>query len=196
MFSPFGCPAVGSFLQTYLSPGALTYSALPQATLLVHVLRAKAFIAACPVCACGKSSHLPLVGLLNLLDIPRRPWSHITVDFVTGLPSLVGNNIILTVVDRFSKAAYFIPLSTIPSATETGDLLVWHIFGSTGSWGILFQTEDPNSLTRYVPAFCAAMGASVSLSSGYHPKSNSQAERANQSLENALRCVVAWNPAS
>lgn len=40
------------------------------------------------------------------------------------------------------------------------------------------------------------MGAAVSLSSGYHPKSNSQAERANQNLENVLRCVAAQHPAS
>nr|CBN80957.1 Gag-protease [Dicentrarchus labrax] len=45
-------------------------------------------------------------------------------------------------------------------------------------------------------AFCQALGASVSLSSGYHPQSNGQTEQANQQLEAALRCVAARHPVS
>ncbi|KAJ7991253.1 hypothetical protein DPEC_G00295400 [Dallia pectoralis] len=37
-------------------------------------------------------------------------------------------------------------------------------------------------------------GATVSLSSGFHPQSNGQTEQANQDLETALRCMVADNP--
>ncbi|KAG1958833.1 retrotransposable element [Pimephales promelas] len=40
------------------------------------------------------------------------------------------------------------------------------------------------------------LGATVSLSSGYHPQSNGQSERANQDLERMLRCLVAKNPSS
>ncbi|XP_061639745.1 uncharacterized protein LOC133483105 isoform X2 [Phyllopteryx taeniolatus] len=38
------------------------------------------------VCARGKTSHLPPAGLLRPLPIPSRPWSHIALDFITGLP--------------------------------------------------------------------------------------------------------------
>lgn len=40
------------------------------------------------------------------------------------------------------------------------------------------------------------MGATPSLSSGFHPQTNGQTERANQDLEMALRCMVAQSPAS
>ncbi|XP_043952230.1 uncharacterized protein LOC122819513 [Gambusia affinis] len=35
----------------------------------------------------NKSSHRPPSGLLQPLPVPKRPWSHIAIDFVTGLPS-------------------------------------------------------------------------------------------------------------
>lgn len=37
------------------------------------------------------------------MPIPFRPWSHLTMDFITDLPLSKGNTVILTVVDGFSK---------------------------------------------------------------------------------------------
>lgn len=88
----------------------------------------RAFVAACEVCAQGKTSHRPLAGLLHPLPVPSRPWSHIALDFVTGLPPSQGNTTILTIVDHFSKAAHFLALSKLPSAKKTANLMVNHVF--------------------------------------------------------------------
>ncbi|KAF7641006.1 hypothetical protein LDENG_00000360 [Lucifuga dentata] len=40
------------------------------------------------------------------------------------------------------------------------------------------------------------VGATVSLTSGFHPQSNGQTERMNQEMETALRCVASQDPAS
>lgn len=115
---------------------------------------ARAFIDACPVCACGKSSHQPPAGLLHPLPVPRRPWSHITVNFVTGLPTSDGQRVILTIDDRFSKAAHFVPLSKIPTAAETRGLVVKHVFSLHGiptrhhlqSGSTVYQAQRPANL--------------------------------------------------
>ena len=60
-----------------------------------------------------------------------------------------------------------------------------------GFHGILCQTRVPSLPPFVLRSFCTAMGASTSLSSGYHPESNGLVERTNQCLENALRCVAA-----
>ncbi|KAL3983525.1 myosin XVIII [Sarotherodon galilaeus] len=51
-----------------------------------------------------KRPNCPPSGLLQPLPTPCRPWSHIALDFITGLPPSSGNSTILTIVDRFSKA--------------------------------------------------------------------------------------------
>uniref|UniRef100_A0A8C6NLP1 Integrase catalytic domain-containing protein n=1 Tax=Nothobranchius furzeri TaxID=105023 RepID=A0A8C6NLP1_NOTFU len=52
----------------------------------------------------------------------------------------------------------------------------------------------PQFAARFWKAFCHLMGASVSLSSGYHPQTNGQTERANQQLGRYLRCFVSAQP--
>ncbi|MCJ8731783.1 hypothetical protein PDJAM_G00203460 [Pangasius djambal] len=86
------------------------------------------FVLACSVCASCKTSNRPPEGLLQPLSVPSRPWSHIALDFVSALPPSHGNTVVLTVVDRFSKAAHFIPLPKLPSARETAVTVVDHVF--------------------------------------------------------------------
>lgn len=89
---------------------------------------ARNYVLACSICARGKASHQPTAGLLQPLPIPSRPWSHISLDFITGLPPSQGNSVILTIIDRFSKAGHFVALPKLPTALETANLLVDHVF--------------------------------------------------------------------
>ena len=62
------------------------------------------FVTACPVCAQAKGNSQCAQGLLQPLLVPHCPWSHIAIDFVTGLPESQGHTVILTTVDRFSTS--------------------------------------------------------------------------------------------
>ena len=156
----------------------------------------RSFVAACTVCCRNKTSTKRSSGLLRPLPIPGRPWSHIALDFVTGLPPSEGNTVVLTVIDRFSKAAHFIALPKLPSARETADLLVHNVFRIHGLPSDIVSDRGPQFSSQVWRAFCTAIGATASLTSGYHPQSNGQSERANQEMEAALRCVSAAEPSS
>lgn len=131
-------------------------------------------------------SHQPPAGLLNSLPILHRSWSHIALNCITCLPPLEGHTTILTIFKRFSKAELFVLFSTLPSAAETGELLVSQVF-QVLDWG-------PQCTSRVWQSLYMAIGASASLSSRYDPWSNGQAEHTNQTLENTLRCMTASRP--
>lgn len=82
------------------------------------------FVAACAVCAQNKEPRTHPQGLLHPLPIPKHPWSHISLDYVTGLPESQGNTVILVVVE----ACHLLPLPKLPTASHTAELLMQHVF--------------------------------------------------------------------
>lgn len=75
------------------------------------------FVKSCSVCA-QTPRELP-AGLLEPLPIPQRPWSHLSVDFVTELPSSNRFTTILVIIDRFSKSCHLVHLTGLYTAMET-----------------------------------------------------------------------------
>lgn len=90
------------------------------------------YIAACTICAQNKNTNATPSGLLQPLPVSRCPWSHISLDSITGLPLSSGNTVILNIhcyiVDTFSKVAWFIPLPKLPSAKETAQVMLTNVF--------------------------------------------------------------------
>ncbi len=99
-------------------------------------------------------------------------------------------------VDRFLKANHFIPLPKLPSARETAAIVLDHVFHIHGLPVDVVSDMGPQFVSKFWTEFCRQLGVTVSLSSGYHPQINGQAERANQDLERVLHCVASAEPSS
>ena len=130
------------------------------------------FVAACPVCARAKGNSQRPQGLLQPLLVPHRPWSHIAIDFVTGLPESQGSSIILTIVDHFSKSAHLVPLPKLPSSKETAQILIEHFFQLHRLPMEVTSDRGPQFTSAFWKAFCALVGVKPKLSSGFHPQTN------------------------
>ncbi|KAL0186709.1 hypothetical protein M9458_018379, partial [Cirrhinus mrigala] len=161
-------------------------------TLVKETIR---FINSCPTCQTSKpSKHLP-AGLLQPLPLPQRPWSHITIDFITDLPNSQGNTVILTISDRFSKACRLIPLTKLPSALETAEVLCNQVFRLYGLPDDIVSDRGPQFTSRLWSSFFRLLNVNISLTSGYHPQSNGQSERLNQEIIRFLRSYCHKNQA-
>jgi hypothetical protein len=79
-------------------------------------------------------------------------------------------------MDRFSKAAHFIPFPKLPSVTETAQLMVQHVIQIHGLPVDMISDRGPQFSFRSWKAFYTLFWSSASLSSGFHPQSNGQSE--------------------
>ncbi|KAI2664190.1 Transposon Tf2-9 polyprotein [Labeo rohita] len=145
------------------------------------------FIRRCTTCNVSKVPRRLPAGLLQPLPVPRRPWSHIAVDFITDLPPSNGYTAILSVIDRFSKGCRLIPLAKLPTAMETAEILCNWVFRLYGLPEDIVSDRGPQFSSRLWACFFRFLGVNVSLTSGYHPQANGQVERLNQELTRFLR---------
>lgn len=57
------------------------------------------------------------------MPLPRPPWFHIAVNFITDLTVSEGCTTVLVLADQFSKGIKLIPLPALPTALEVAELL-------------------------------------------------------------------------
>ena len=77
------------------------------------------YIQNCHSCRRAKAPRDRYNSLLKPLPIPSRPWTDVTLDFVTGLPISNGFNTILMVVDCLTKERHYPPCTTDDNGTIT-----------------------------------------------------------------------------
>jgi len=73
----------------------------------------KQYVKNCIICRQVKYSTHPLAGLMQPLPVPQHIWQDIAMDFIIELPLSHGCSVILVVMDRLTKFAYFILLQQI-----------------------------------------------------------------------------------
>jgi predicted aspartyl protease len=150
------------------------------------------YVAGCDVCQRVKIFTHAKYGPLEPLKTPDRKWTHISYDFITGLPKTEGKDAILVVVDRFSKGAHFIPCTTSETGESTARLFldnVWKLHGTpedaVSDRGVQFHNH-------FMKRLYELLDIHPSYSTAYHPESDGQTERVNQILENYLRNFVSY----
>lgn len=101
------------------------------------------YIKSCPVCQKNKSENTPYPGLLAPLPVPDGAWTHISMDFIEGLPKAQGKDVILVVIDRFTKYSHFIALAHPYKAQDVVNLYFDHVFKLHGMPQVIVTDRDP-----------------------------------------------------
>ncbi len=141
-------------------------------------------------CARSKAPRHRPFGLLQPLSIPSQPWGSIAMDFITDLPTVRTKNSILVVVDRLTKMAHFTPCSKLITAEETTQLILDGIVRLHGLPEEIVSNRGLQFTSKFWHRLFKLLGVDIRLSSAFHPETNGQTERTNQTLEQYLRCTV------
>lgn len=136
-----------------------------------------------------------LYGSLIPIDRPGVPFHTVAMDFIVSLPvTTSGMDSLLTVTDKFSKRVLLLPGKTTFSASKWADVLLANL--TKQGWGIPVATisdRDSKFMSELWQAIFRKLGTDILVSTAYHPQTDSQSERTNQSVEIALRYFVTAN---
>ena len=90
------------------------------------------YVKGCDLCQRMKNRMEEVVGKLKLSEVPEKPWTHLTVDFIMKLLVVAGKDTILVVCDRLSKMTHFVATIEGTSAEGLARLFrdnVWKLYG-------------------------------------------------------------------
>jgi len=118
--------------------------------------------------------------------IPEKVWTHISADFIMKLPLAQSYDLILVVVDRFTKMAHFIPTMEKTSVEGLAQLFrnnIWKLHRLPDS---IISDKGPQFAVEMMKELNHMLGIKTKLFMAFHPQTNSQMERMNQELEQYL----------
>ena len=132
--------------------------------------------------------------LLLPLPVPQGVWTDVALDFVEALPRVRGKTVILTVVDRFSKYAHFIPLAHPYSAESVAQAFFADIVRLHGVPQSLVSDRDPVFTSTFWRELMRLVGTKLQMTTAFHPQSDGQSEAANRVIIMYLRCLTGDRP--
>ena len=96
-------------------------------------------------------------------------WTHISMDFVEGLPKSQGKNVILVVVDRFTKYAHFLALSHPYNARDIVQIFMDQVFKLHGLPKVILTDRDLIFTSQVWQSLFKSLEVQLHLTIAYHP---------------------------
>jgi hypothetical protein len=150
------------------------------------------WVSRCPVCQRSKHENCHYPGLLDPLPVPDMAWTHVSMDFVEGLPKSQGKDVIMVVVDRLTKYAHFVPLSHPYTMEIVAQAFLDNVIKLHGPPLCIILDRDRIFTSSMWKNIFKSLKVQLRYSSSYHPQSDGQTERVNQCLEYYL-CSITFN---
>jgi hypothetical protein len=89
------------------------------------------------------------------------------MDFMVSLPPSRGFDVIMVVVDQFSKMAHFIPTKEIATAQEMGRLFFTHVFKHHDLPKDIVSDRAPKFTSKFWQALWKGMGSKFKMNTSF-----------------------------
>jgi len=117
-----------------------------------------------------------VAGKLKLSKVPEKPWTHLTVNFITKLLIVARKDAILVVCDWLSKMTYFVTTTEETSAEGLVRLFrdnMWKLHGLPES---VVSDRGPQFAAELTKELNRMLGIETRLSTAFHPQTDGQTE--------------------
>jgi len=147
------------------------------------------YVAGCEVCNRNRAPRHALYWANMPLPPPYNPWEGITMDFVTDLPEPTKSGYagILVIVDRLTKQSIYLPCRKNIDSPELAHMFFEHVICKHHVSNNIVTDRGMQFTSRFWTRVCSHMSIEHRLSTAFHPQTDGQTERQNQTMEQYLR---------
>jgi len=113
---------------------------------------------------------------LKLSEVLKKPWTHLTVDFIMKLPIVAGKDVILVVCDQLSKITHFMATTKGTLAEGLARLFrdnMWKLHGLPES---VMSDRGPQFTAELTKELNRILGIETRLLTAFHPQTDGQKE--------------------
>jgi transposase InsO family protein len=110
-----------------------------------------------------------------------------------ALPKSEDHTQIMVVMDRVSKMAHFIGLKETATAKDAANAFlkeVWKLYGLLES---IISDRDMKWISEFWDGLCGLFGIKKRMTTSFHPETDGQTERVNQTLKTYLRTFINYD---
>jgi len=129
----------------------------------------KQYVEGCNSFQRNKNHTEQLAGKLMPNSIPKKPWTHISADFITKLPIAQRYDSILVVVDKLTKIVHFIPTTEKTLAEGLARLFrdnIWKLHGLSES---IISDRGPQFIAGLMRELNQMLGIESKMSMAFYP---------------------------
>src|SRR2546423_1933136 len=150
----------------------------------------------CDICNKAKSTRKKPYGKLEPIEPPEGAWQGIAFDFIVKLPPSTEPmtkktyDSIWVITDRLTKYGYFIPYIEASTAKDLAYAFTRVVIVNHGVPKTVISDRGTIMNSKFWKTLTARLGIRWKPSTAYHPQTDGQTERLNQTLEQYLRCYV------
>jgi hypothetical protein len=145
------------------------------------------YVTTCDTCSRAKPPRHRMHGELAPLPVPSGPWKGISCDFIVDLPKSNGFDSLLVFVNWFTKMCHLIPCLKTATAHDFAKMFLDHVIRLHGIPESLVSDRGGIFTSKFWKSLSHMMGIKQRLSTSFHPQTDGQTERMNQTVEQYLR---------
>ena len=150
------------------------------------------YVKTCDICQRNKTIRHKKFGLLEPIDVPMRPWNPISIDFIVSLAGSEGYTMIWVIVDRFSRMAHFIPLTTEVARKEIALIFLQNVWRLHGFPESIISDRDTRFTSKFWLSLMKLLQVKINMSNAFNQETDGQTDRVNQTLEQYLRSYCSY----
>ena len=132
----------------------------------------KRYVQGCFKCQQNKVQHQRKAGELHPLEIPQGLWQEISIDIIGPLPKSNRMDIIVVIVDRFTKMICLKATTMNISSEGIAKIYrddIWKLYGIPRK---ILSDRGPQFASKFMEEFTKALGTKRQLSTAYHPQTD------------------------